>query len=237
MAISKKIREEVYRKYDGHCAYCGREIAYKDMQVDHFLPRRAWRIEDAGTDDISNLMPSCRMCNHYKRANTLETFRRYIAEIPRKLRENYIYKVGVVYGNVIENEKAIEFYFEKQKSTTHWKNGAKMAEYINRKAAFDAITDLAGKAPTRSAYEAIWKSARVLKKIPASDVVPTSQERIYKDLLDALFEDVRSLDTTLADECCMCSKGECDDCNLRTFEDELLAILGRASERKKRVTD
>lgn len=63
MAISKKIREEVYRKYDGHCAYCGREIAYKDMQVDHFLPLRAWRIEDAGTDDISNLMPSCRMCN------------------------------------------------------------------------------------------------------------------------------------------------------------------------------
>lgn len=120
MAISKKIREEVYRKYDGHCAYCGREIAYKDMQVDHFLPLRAWRIEDAGTDDISNLMPSCRMCNHYKRANTLETFRRYIAEIPRKLRENYIYKVGVVYGNVIENEKPIEFYFEKQKSATHF---------------------------------------------------------------------------------------------------------------------
>lgn len=47
-----------------------------------------------------------------------------------------------------------------------------MAEYINRKAAFDAITDLAGKAPTRSAYEAVWKSARVLKKIPAADVVP-----------------------------------------------------------------
>ena len=55
---------------------------------------------------------SCRMCNHYKRANSLETFRRYIAEIPRKLRENYIYKVGVVYGNVIENEKPIKFYFE-----------------------------------------------------------------------------------------------------------------------------
>lgn len=47
-----------------------------------------------------------------------------------------------------------------------------MAEYINRKAAFDAITDLAGKAPTRSAYEAVWKSARALKKIPAADVVP-----------------------------------------------------------------
>ena len=114
MAISKSKREAVYRKYKGHCAYCGREIAYKDMQVDHFQPLRAWGIEDAGTDDLDNLMPACRMCNHYKRANSLETFRRYIAEIPRKLRENYIYKVGVVYGNVIEAEKPIEFYFEAQ---------------------------------------------------------------------------------------------------------------------------
>ena len=44
-----------------------------------------------------------------------------------------------------------------------------MAEYIELEAAFNAITDLAGKASTRSAYEAIWKSARALKKIPAAD--------------------------------------------------------------------
>ena len=117
MSVSKSKREEVYRKYDGYCAYCGREIAYKDMQVDHFQPLRAWGIEDAGTDDLDNLMPACRMCNHYKRANSLETFRRYIAEIPRKLRENYIYKIGVVYGNIIEAEKPIEFYFETQEAT------------------------------------------------------------------------------------------------------------------------
>lgn len=67
MAISKSKREAVYRKYNGHCAYCGREISYKDMQVDHFQPLRAWGIEDAGTDDLDNLMPACRMCNHYKR--------------------------------------------------------------------------------------------------------------------------------------------------------------------------
>ena len=47
-----------------------------------------------------------------------------------------------------------------------------MVEYIDREAAFETITDLAGKAPTRSAYEAVWKSARALKKIPAADVVP-----------------------------------------------------------------
>ena len=111
MAVSKAIRHMVYEKYDGRCAYCGRKIAYKDMQVDHFVAKRGWT--ENGSDDIANLMPACRMCNHYKRANTLETFRAYIQEIPRKLRENYIYKVGVVYGNVIENEKLIVFYFEK----------------------------------------------------------------------------------------------------------------------------
>ncbi|MFQ9808199.1 MAG: HNH endonuclease [Christensenellales bacterium] len=109
MSFSKKKREAVYAKYDGHCAYCGRAIEIKDMQVDHFKPQRAWNAEDAGTDDISNLMPSCRMCNHYKRANSLETFRRYIAEIPRKLRENYIYKVGVVYGMSLSKRNRSRF--------------------------------------------------------------------------------------------------------------------------------
>lgn len=52
-----------------------------------------------------------------------------------------------------------------------------MSEYIGREAAFNAITDLAGKAPTRSAYEAVWKSARALKKIPAADVVPVVHGR------------------------------------------------------------
>lgn len=30
--------------------------------------------------------------------------------------DEYIYKVGIVYGNVIENEKPIEFYFEKMEA-------------------------------------------------------------------------------------------------------------------------
>lgn len=52
-----------------------------------------------------------------------------------------------------------------------------MAGYIKREAAFDAITDLAGKAPTRSAYESVWKSARVLKRMPAADVAPVVHAR------------------------------------------------------------
>ncbi len=119
MSISKKTREEVYQKYGGRCAYCGRQIEMKDMQVDHFIPQCMDFVFVAGeykgidsVDDIKNLMPACRSCNHYKRAHSLETFRRYIEEIPKKLRKDYIYKIGVIYGNVIENEKPVKFYFE-----------------------------------------------------------------------------------------------------------------------------
>lgn len=33
------IRQAVYAKYNGHCAYCGCEIDYNDMQVDHIEPK------------------------------------------------------------------------------------------------------------------------------------------------------------------------------------------------------
>ena len=115
--ISLGVSIEIPAGYYAHVVPRSSTFGKWGMQVDHFLPLRAWGIEDAGTNDISNLMPACRMCNHYKRANTLETFRRYIAEIPRKLREDYIYKVGVVYGNIVENEKPIVFFFEKEGET------------------------------------------------------------------------------------------------------------------------
>ena len=125
MSISKKTREEVYRKYNGHCAYCGREIEPREMQVDHFIPQEMEPLVVAGhfhgidsIDDFQNLMPACRMCNHYKRAHSLTTFRRYIEEIPKKLRNDYIYKIGVAYGNIIENEKPIQFYFEQVEAQT-----------------------------------------------------------------------------------------------------------------------
>ena len=131
MSISKAKREAVYAKYGGHCAYCGRPIAYKDMQVDHYIPQSLDFIFAGGkyegissADDLQNLMPACRTCNHYKRAHSIEVFRDYIQEIPRKLRENYIYKIGVIYGNIIENEKPIKFYFEEVNT-----NGSEKRDY------------------------------------------------------------------------------------------------------------
>lgn len=76
-----------------------------------------------------------------------------------------------------------------------------MADYIEREAAFDAITDLAGKSPTRSAYEAVWKSARALKKIPAADVAQIEALERLRDELCAqdliTMEGLRKLNTLI----------------------------------------
>ena len=84
-AIPPKLREEIFKKYDGHCAYCGKELTRKDFQVDHLIPvqREKWgKATEFEVENFNNFMPSCRRCNHYKRAHSLETFRRYIEEIP-----------------------------------------------------------------------------------------------------------------------------------------------------------
>lgn len=117
MSFKKEVREAVHQKYGGRCAYCGSKIEYKDMQIDHLIPRRNYgnKYTEEQIECFENYMPSCRTCNHYKRANSLDAFRKMIEEIPRKLRQNYIYKVGILYSNVIDNTKPIKFYFEQIK--------------------------------------------------------------------------------------------------------------------------
>lgn len=115
--IPKKVRLDVYAKYDGHCAYCGKKLEYKDMQVDHLIPFQRERFKKYSEEEIEcfeNYMPACRRCNHYKRAHSLEVFREMIEEIPFKLtRDNYIYKVGLDYNLIEEHRQKVVFYFEK----------------------------------------------------------------------------------------------------------------------------
>ena len=39
-SIKKSDRIKAYEKYNGHCAYCGKEIEYKEMRIDHIRPHR-----------------------------------------------------------------------------------------------------------------------------------------------------------------------------------------------------
>ena len=109
--MKKELRQEVYKKYNGSCAYCGNKIEYKDMQVDHVIPKRV----KGCTDDIDNLMPTCRLCNHYKRGYTLYQFKYWLlAGLIDRIRKIYIVKVAEKYGMVEFHEWDEKFYYEKQ---------------------------------------------------------------------------------------------------------------------------
>lgn len=100
-------RNKVQSKYNGHCAYCGKEITVKDMQVDHILAKK-----NGGSDDFENLNPSCRRCNHYKRSMNLESFRKYILTLHERISKDYITQVGLDYGIVTLKPFDGKFYFE-----------------------------------------------------------------------------------------------------------------------------
>lgn len=57
-AIPKSIRMTVYQKCNGHCAYCGCNLEYRDMQVDHVIPLNGW--SEQGTDTVDNMLPNCK---------------------------------------------------------------------------------------------------------------------------------------------------------------------------------
>ena len=116
--IPKETRLKVYQKYDAHCAYCGCDLEYKDMQVDHLEPiylyETSYESGEAGfLDDIDNLMPSCRMCNFYKSTFTLNGFRERLQTIKQRLEKDFTYRIARRYGIIKEDDTQIKFYFER----------------------------------------------------------------------------------------------------------------------------
>lgn len=108
--LSKAERQDVYDKCGGHCAYCGCDIKLSEMQVDHVIPLA----NGLGSDTLSNMLPACRSCNHYKSSTPLERFRAEIERFPQVLmRDSVTYKNAVRFGLVEPKPHKVEFYFEK----------------------------------------------------------------------------------------------------------------------------
>ena len=110
-------RQQVFEKYNGHCGYCGKEFeTIKEMQVDHIIPKclkiqSYHRLKEI--NDVNNLMPSCRRCNHYKRGDTLEQFREKMKTLDERIKNGYINKVAIDFGIIVLTKFDGAFYFEK----------------------------------------------------------------------------------------------------------------------------
>lgn len=57
-AIRKSVRFEVFKRDSFTCQYCGEKAPDVVLEVDHITP-----VADGGTNDILNLVTSCRECN------------------------------------------------------------------------------------------------------------------------------------------------------------------------------
>ena len=116
-SIPKWKRELVWHKYGCKCAYCCCDLEYKDMHVDHLysVAHYHWDKEkQVDLDDISNLMPSCRMCNYYKSAGSVESFRKKLMKtLPGTAVASFQTRLAIKYGMVVVAEWDGVFWFEK----------------------------------------------------------------------------------------------------------------------------
>jgi len=71
--LSKAARLRIRAKTHGRCAYCGCKLGDKGWAVDHVVA-----ISRGGVDDESNMLPTCRSCNHRKGTSSLENFRKQV---------------------------------------------------------------------------------------------------------------------------------------------------------------
>jgi len=109
MKTLKTNREAIWYKYGKRCAYCGRKIKFKEMQIDHIIPK-SWNKESP--DDPSNLNPSCKRCNFYKSNRSLEKFRQLLLTIYNRLIKIYIFKIAMDYGLIKFTKWDGKFFYE-----------------------------------------------------------------------------------------------------------------------------
>lgn len=66
MTISAKLRFSILHRDGFRCVYCGRYSGARELHVDHKHPR-----SKGGSDDPSNLVTACRLCNMGKGTTVL----------------------------------------------------------------------------------------------------------------------------------------------------------------------
>lgn len=63
-------RALIQSKFGNRCAYCGGRLEYKDLTLDHVVPK-----SKGGDKMEENLFPACRRCNELKASMPMGDFR------------------------------------------------------------------------------------------------------------------------------------------------------------------
>jgi 5-methylcytosine-specific restriction endonuclease McrA len=127
--MTKALREQIYKKFNGKCAYSGTQLE-DDWQVDHVKPIvRDWNgsCKFPNNDCENNMVPTQKIINHYKHSLHLKEFRTWLlgelhnrlAKLPKNpkvqksiKRKEYLLKVAGYFNITPDKPFTGKFYFE-----------------------------------------------------------------------------------------------------------------------------
>lgn len=74
--VTPNRKKRIFKKYRGHCAYCGVALDKNEWHMDHLVPKSR-----GGSYHVDNMVPACPGCNMSKYTRTPDEFRDWI--LPR----------------------------------------------------------------------------------------------------------------------------------------------------------
>jgi hypothetical protein len=120
--MKKELREKVWNKFNSKCAYCGEDLEYNKMEVDHKIPIYRNHSDEEllrmnivrGTNEFKNLLPSCKQCNYYKSTFSIAEFKNQLYTIIERIKKPFIVRLAIKYGLISFKTFDGKFYYETQ---------------------------------------------------------------------------------------------------------------------------
>lgn len=91
MKHKRNDKRYIYMRDGGRCYFCGKELLFKQISLDHYLPK-----SKGGPNDSFNLVCSCRRCNKYKKSSVPEDYKDVLMELLKKaVEDGQITSIGI----------------------------------------------------------------------------------------------------------------------------------------------
>ena len=116
--MNQTLRKQIYQKYGAKCAYCGNKLPQR-WYIDQIRTVEKEFYKNNKQKTTKDYNPVCSSCNKAKGSQSLESFRRTIANFINKLNNKIQYQLAKKYNLVEETDNKVIFYFE---SLNHNKN-------------------------------------------------------------------------------------------------------------------
>lgn len=70
MRPKKVLKTYIYERDEKKCYFCEKPLAFHQISLDHYLPK-----SKGGTDDVFNIVLSCKKCNKYKKSTVPKDYK------------------------------------------------------------------------------------------------------------------------------------------------------------------